>query len=179
VAADLLGCRKRARDLHDVNEREVRDLPWGEYRTTVVVEIFRVRPSPLYVPEVYALHHPLVDVEGYVSAHGHHYSVPYVLIGRQLEVLETKDRIDLYHGPWFVAHPKALGRTFTHVTVPEHRPPRPCQHPAVTGGTDARPGRRSGSPRSGEEKTKNSHYKDRALFYWPKQEGHFSPKSLK
>ena len=37
------GCGKRVRDLVDVSEREVRDLPWGEYRTTVVVEIWRVR----------------------------------------------------------------------------------------------------------------------------------------
>lgn len=37
------GCGKRVRDVVDVSEREVRDLPWGEYRTTVVVEIFRVR----------------------------------------------------------------------------------------------------------------------------------------
>jgi hypothetical protein len=40
-----------------------------------------LRPLPLYVPEVYALHHRLVDVEGYVNVHGHRYSVPYVLIG--------------------------------------------------------------------------------------------------
>jgi transposase len=32
------GCGKRVRDVVDVSEREVRDLPWGEYRTTVVVE---------------------------------------------------------------------------------------------------------------------------------------------
>lgn len=37
------GCGRRVRELHDVSEREVRDLPWGEYRTTVVVEIYRVR----------------------------------------------------------------------------------------------------------------------------------------
>jgi transposase len=37
------GCGKRVRDLVDASEREVRDLPWGEYRTTVVVEVFRVR----------------------------------------------------------------------------------------------------------------------------------------
>lgn len=37
------GCGKRVRQVHDVSEREVRDLPWGEYRTTVVVEIYRVR----------------------------------------------------------------------------------------------------------------------------------------
>jgi len=57
--------------------------------------------------------------------HGHRYSVPYALIGRQLEIRETKDRIDVYHGPRLVAsHAKVLARTFTRVTVSEHRPPR-------------------------------------------------------
>ena len=37
------GCGTRARQVVDVTQREVRDLPWGEYRTTVVVEMFRVR----------------------------------------------------------------------------------------------------------------------------------------
>ena len=57
--------------------------------------------------------------------HGHRYSVPYTLIGRQLEVRETKERIDFYQGPRVVAsHAKVRSRTFTRVTVPEHRPPR-------------------------------------------------------
>src|SRR3989304_2790987 len=82
-------------------------------------------PRPLFGPEVYALHHRLVDVEGYVNVHGHRYSVPYLLIGRQLEVRETKDRIAVYHGPRLLgAHPKVFGRTFPRVPVPEHRPPR-------------------------------------------------------
>ena len=93
-----------------------------------------LRPLPLFVPEVYALHHRLVDVEGYVNVHSQRYSVPYRLIGRQLEVRETKDRIDVYQGPRLVAsHPKVLGRAFTRVTLPEHRPPRgarPAAHPA-------------------------------------------------
>jgi Mu transposase, C-terminal domain len=84
-----------------------------------------LRPLPLFVPEVYALHHRLVDVEGFVNVHGHRYSVPYLLIGRQLEVRETKDRLDVYHGPRLVAsHAKVLDRTFTRVAVAEHRPPR-------------------------------------------------------
>lgn len=37
------GCSRRVREVHDVSEREVRDLPWGAYRTTVMVEIYRVR----------------------------------------------------------------------------------------------------------------------------------------
>ena len=37
------GCGRKFMDHHDVSEREVGDLPWGEFRTTVVVELFRVR----------------------------------------------------------------------------------------------------------------------------------------
>jgi transposase len=36
------GCGRRFSDAHDSNEREVRDLPWGEYHTTVIIEVYRV-----------------------------------------------------------------------------------------------------------------------------------------
>lgn len=37
------GCGRRIADPVDVTEREVRDLPCFEYRTTVVIELYRVR----------------------------------------------------------------------------------------------------------------------------------------
>src|SRR6202049_5178044 len=36
------GCGRKFSDAHDCREREVRDLPWGEYRTTVIIEVYRV-----------------------------------------------------------------------------------------------------------------------------------------
>lgn len=36
------GCGAKFEEAYDVGEREVRDLPWGEFRTTVVVEVYRV-----------------------------------------------------------------------------------------------------------------------------------------
>ena len=36
------GCGRKFTTAHDCREREVRDLPWGEYRTTVVIEVYRV-----------------------------------------------------------------------------------------------------------------------------------------
>jgi hypothetical protein len=33
------GCGRHCGVIHDTTEREVRDLPWSEYRATVVVEI--------------------------------------------------------------------------------------------------------------------------------------------
>jgi transposase len=37
------GCGRRIAEPADITEREVRDLPWGEFRTTVVIELYRVR----------------------------------------------------------------------------------------------------------------------------------------
>jgi transposase len=37
------GCGRKLGDAYDSYEREVRDLPWSEYRTTVVIELYRVR----------------------------------------------------------------------------------------------------------------------------------------
>jgi len=94
-------------------------------RELFALERTHVRPLPLFVPEVYRLHQRLVDVEGYISVEAHRYSVPYALIGRRLEVRETKGRIEVYEGPRLVAsHARAVTRTPTRVSLPEHRPPR-------------------------------------------------------
>ena len=37
------GCGRKLTEIYDVGERGVRDLPWGEFRTTVFVEVYRVR----------------------------------------------------------------------------------------------------------------------------------------
>ena len=82
-------------------------------------------PLPEWLPELYRLHHRIVDVEGFVSVHGHRYSVPYELIGRQVEVRETKDRVLLYHGPReLAAHDKLLDAKPQRVIDKAHRPPR-------------------------------------------------------
>ena len=36
------GCGRKLEAAHDISEREVRDLPCMEFRTTVVVEVYRV-----------------------------------------------------------------------------------------------------------------------------------------
>jgi len=131
--ADPADLNAQARAWCDTVNATYKDHLHASPRELFAAERPHLHPLPLFIPEVYALHHRLVDVEGYVNVHGHRYSVPYGLIGRQLEVRETKDRIDVYQGPRLVAsHAKVLTRTFTRVTVPEHRPPRgarPSQQP--------------------------------------------------
>ena len=57
------------------------------------------------------------------ASHRHRYSVPYALIGRQIEIRETKDRIDVYLGPRLVASHAQGGRPQQRAHHgPEHRP---------------------------------------------------------
>jgi hypothetical protein len=94
-------------------------------RELFATERLHLRPLPAWVPEVYLLHQRIVDSEGYVRVNRTRYSAPWLFIGRQLEVRETKDRIDLYQGPRLVAtHKRFPEPTDQRITLPEHRPPR-------------------------------------------------------
>lgn len=80
-------------------------------------------PLPLYVPEVYALHHRVVDAEGLVHLHTNRYSVDEALIGRRVEVRETLERVRIFLGPRAVAeHPRLEERAYGRSVLPEHRP---------------------------------------------------------
>ena len=93
-------------------------------RELFAAERTRMTLLPDYLPEPYQLHDRIVDVEGYVTVHAMKYSAPYRLIGRRLEIRETRRKIELFEGPRNVGmHNKVVGKS-THVTLPEHRPPR-------------------------------------------------------
>jgi hypothetical protein len=84
-----------------------------------------LRPLPAWIPEVYALHQRIVDLEGYIHVDGHIYSVPYQLVGKAVEVRETKDKVRIFIGPREVAvHDKAIATVKQRHTLAEHRPPR-------------------------------------------------------
>jgi hypothetical protein len=123
--ADFDDLNRQARDFCDKVNAKTRRHLHGSARDLFAAERAHLRPLPPFVPEVYALHHRIVDVEGFVCLDRHRYSVPYVLIGRQLEIRETRDRVDAYLGPRLVAsHHKASGRQAVRMTAPEHRPRR-------------------------------------------------------
>jgi hypothetical protein len=84
-----------------------------------------LKSLPEWLPEVYQVHHRIVDVEGCVSVHRHRYSVPFAFIDRQVQVRETKDRIIVYSGPRQIAeHTKAWSLKPQRVCDPAHRPER-------------------------------------------------------
>lgn len=92
-----------------------------------------MRRLPLWLPEVYVLHQRIVDLEGYIHVDGHTYSVPYQLIGKSVEVRETKDKVRVFVGPREVAvHDKAIATAKQRRTLAEHRPPRGQQATHLT-----------------------------------------------
>jgi predicted transcriptional regulator len=94
-------------------------------RELFATERLALKPLPDFVPEVYVLHQRIVDAEGYVTVRRNRYSAPYKLIGRLMEVRESKERIDVFDGPRLVAsHRRVIDPIDARVTCPEHRPPR-------------------------------------------------------
>lgn len=124
--ADFAEANREARTWCDkVNASFKRHLS-AQPRELFATEEPSLRPLPAWVPEIYALHQRIVDIEGYIHVDGHIYSVPYKLIGRRVEVRETKDKIRVFLGPRQVAlHEKVLMTgAKQRKTLPEHRPPR-------------------------------------------------------
>jgi transposase len=108
----------------EVNAKYTRKLR-ASRRELFATERLAMKRLPDFVPDIYVLHQRIVDAEGYVSVRRNRYSVPYQLMGRQMEVRESKDRIDVFDGPRRVAsHRRVVDPTDARVTVPKHRPPR-------------------------------------------------------
>lgn len=101
-------------------KRHLRAIP----RELFAVEKPRLKPLPVWVPEVYRLHQRIVDVEGYVSLHTNRYSVPAEWLGRNVEVRETRDRVEIGNGRKSVSHVRVIDPIGQRITTKEHRPPR-------------------------------------------------------
>lgn len=94
-------------------------------RELFAIERTRLKPLPVFIPEVYVLHDRIVDTEGYVNVRRNRYSVPFDLMGRRVEVRETSETIEVFDGPRLVAqHRRVIEPLDVRVTVPAHRPPR-------------------------------------------------------
>jgi transposase len=122
---DFADANRQAREWCDkVNAKFRRSLS-ASSNELFVVERAAMRRLPLWRPEIYVLHQRIVDLEGYIHVDGHIYSVPYQLIGKSVEVRETKDKVRVFLGPREVAvHDKAISTTKQRKTILEHRPPR-------------------------------------------------------
>jgi hypothetical protein len=102
-------------------KKHIRAIPKELY----AVERPLLKPLPVWLPEVYRLHHRMVDVEGYLSLHSNRYSVPPSFIGRQVEVRETREHIEIERDArHIVKHQRLATPDPVRVTLDEHRPKR-------------------------------------------------------
>ena len=123
------------RSFSDFADLNAQAREWGDkvsrtykkHMRAVPVELYAterpcLKPLPVWIPEVYRLHHRTVDVEGYVAVDTNRYSAPADWIGHPVEVRETKDRItislDSRRSTTHTRIPEPEGRR---VMAPEHR----------------------------------------------------------
>lgn len=129
-------------DLADLNAQAVAfcdksNARWRRHLHASPRELFaterpQLKSLPIHVPEVYLLHHRIVDVEGFVTVARHRYSVPPQIIGRAVEVRETRDRIEVFRGPRrLVTHARVVAAVPTRVLLPEHRVERPRRNTEI------------------------------------------------
>ena len=122
---DWEDANRQARAWCDKVNARFRDDLKASPRELFAVEQPNLKPLPVWVPPVYLLHQRLVDVEGYVSVETNRYSVPDDLLGRHVEVRQTKDQVEIYRGPRLVAtHARVIEPTGRKYRLPEHRRPR-------------------------------------------------------
>jgi hypothetical protein len=122
---DWEDANQQARQWCDKVNARFRDDLKASPRELFAVEQPHLKPLPVWAPPVYRLHQRLVDVEGFVSVDTNRYSVPDDLLGRQVEVRQTKDQIEIYRGPRRVAtHARVIEPTGRKYRLPEHRRPR-------------------------------------------------------
>jgi hypothetical protein len=125
VFKDLVDLNRQAADFCDRNNHAVK-----RHLKASPVELFS-REQPLLVslppviPEVYQVEYRIVDVEGYVHVGGNAYSVPYSLIGKDVEIRESLHQVRVYVGPNEVAaHPREEQGKGARLTDKAHRPRR-------------------------------------------------------
>ena len=122
---DWADANQQARAWCDKVNARFRDDLKASPRELFALERSHLKPLPVWAPPLYLLHQRLVDVEGFVSVDSNRYSVPADLIGRHVEVRQTKDQIEIYRGPRLVAaHPRVIEPTGRKYRLPEHRYPR-------------------------------------------------------
>jgi transposase len=117
--------------------RELQSRPIDLYQT----ERLKLKPLPLYIPQVYALTSRIVSMDGDIHLHTNRYSVPDHYLGRRVQVRETLEKVGIYDGNRLVAeHPRQPEGARAYMICKQHR---------TAGG---RPSHHLGTPVLGEEK---------------------------
>ncbi len=118
-----LSCQARKWCIEVANRKVKRSLGMSPEQA-FLMEKPHLAPLPSHVPQVYETLYRTVDVEGYVRVNTNRYSVPERLIGKQVEVHKSWDRVHVFFKHKKVAdHPRLIAKRETRVTAKDHHPP--------------------------------------------------------
>jgi len=81
-----------------------------------------LKPLPVYIPPVYVTCYRIVDIKGYIHLDTNRYSVPYQLIGEQVEVHKHQEKVLIYQGRKKVAqHQRVVDKRNRRTTDASHK----------------------------------------------------------
>src|SRR5262249_207882 len=105
-----------------LNQRSFRKLPGSREELYRSIDLPMLRPLPAQ-PYVFAeWKRARVNIDYHVDLEQHYYSVPYQLVGKQVDVRYTVTTVEiLYQGKRVASHPRS-SRPGKPSTVAEHRP---------------------------------------------------------
>lgn len=108
--------------LADLNSRVMRGPEASRNQLFEEIDRPAARPLPKSHYEFASWKKAKVAPNHHVSFEGHHYSVPYSLVGRNVDIRSSAFLVQIFEGTKIVAtHPRNLKR-FGYTTVREHRP---------------------------------------------------------
>ena len=106
------------------NRKVKRSLGMGTQEAYLLEKPY-LQPLPPYIPPIYQPFNRVVDVEGYVTLDTNRYSVPERLVGKQVELHKTWDRLLVFFKRQKVAdHPRLINKRDGRITAPDHHKSR-------------------------------------------------------
>jgi hypothetical protein len=118
-----LNCQARKWCIEVANRKVKRSLGMSPEQA-FLMEKPHLAPLPSHIPPVYETLYRTVDVEGYVRVNTNRYSVPERLIGKQVEVHKSWDRVHVFFNHKKVAdHTRLIAKRETRVTAKGHHSP--------------------------------------------------------
>jgi transposase len=118
---ELNGAISELRD--KLNHRKFHKLDTTRARLFEELDRPALRPLPAEPFSLSAIKRVRVNIDYHVEVDKHYYSVPYQLIGEEMEAFISSSTIELVHkGRRIVTHVRSFVRG-KHTTLPQHRPP--------------------------------------------------------
>ncbi|MBN2192210.1 MAG: IS21 family transposase [Polyangiaceae bacterium] len=111
--------------LEELNARPFKKLEGCRQSAFLELDRPAMHPLPVVRFELRERHKARVNIDYHVEFDYRLYSIPYTLIGEQIEVRATATVVEIFHaGERAASHARSYGRRGTSVTCHEHRPPQ-------------------------------------------------------